>query len=500
MHIWGKGFVGWAAWACCASALEFALEGDRLTLTARREPLQAILERFAEEGVSVWCDPSIDVRVTGSCRSAPLEEALNALFEPFAYVAVWETDPGGQRTTPRLVELQVFRPGERERVRPLEQKHRLRVVEAKSPSGPVLYVADELLVRPKPGVPPAAFEGWLRSIGAEIVDLYRPLGVYRLRLPRGSNIPMLAEIFRTHAVVEAVEPHFAARLPSPSGGEPHLNQGETLRPPASVPSRTGAAPLAVLDSGIRSMADLEGFVAGRFDALFPDRAPDDPVGHGTQMALVAAGLVRPLGAAETTEAPAVLAIRAFDDAGVTSNFALFRAIDYALQGGARVLNVSWGTPAHSAFLAEAIRYAQTKGLLIVAAAGNEPTGTPMYPAAYPGVLAVSAMQADGRLWERSNRGDFVSIAAPGLASFPIGYQGPPGSYAGTSIASALVARELALYFARRPAATTDEALRALRAALTDAGAPGRDTEYGHGALDAAAQERFRRGTNAILPP
>jgi hypothetical protein len=191
------------------------------------------------------------------------------------------------------------------------------------------------------------------------------------------------------------------------------------------------------------------------------------------------------------EGPPLLAVRAFDEEGATSNFAIMRALQYALSKGARVVNLSWGTETDSAFLADAIAYAQGKGAVIVAAAGNEPTGRAVYPAAYDGVIAVSALNGDGSVWDQSNRGAFVTVSAPGRATLPVGHAGPPGSYAGTSIASAYVARELALYFARNPQATAADARKALQQAVTDAGAKGRDPLHGHGALDAAAARRLR---------
>jgi hypothetical protein len=129
-------------------------------------------------------------------------------------------------------------------------------------------------------------------------------------------------------------------------------------------------------------------------------------------------------------------------------------------------------------------------LIVVAAAGNEPTGKAVYPAAYPGVVAVGAVDADGQLWSQSNYGPFISLAAPGTAKFPVGHNGPPGAYAGTSISSAYVTRALSLYLTRHPKATRQEALTALRDALSDAGAAGRDNQYGHGVLDAHALVRL----------
>jgi len=167
-----------------------------------------------------------------------------------------------------------------------------------------------------------------------------------------------------------------------------------------------------------------------------------------------------------------------------------RSLDYALEKGARVVNMSWGSEAKSAFLASSVAYEQQKGMVLVSSAGNEPTGQPLYPASYQGVISVSATIANGEMWSSSNYGDDVFLAAPGTASFPVGHDGPPGSYAGTSISSAYVSRALAQYFALHPNATRSDAINALRSSLTDAGASGKDPYYGYGALDAAAKSRL----------
>jgi hypothetical protein len=478
-----------ASTAGAAAETEVLLIGDRLTIQAHRTPLRTVLERLSAFGVRVQIDPEIDVLVSGSCRLAPADQALDALLEPFAYVAIWEVVPGPISNLPRLAEVQVFQPGARDRVRPIETESRLRLSRGPLPDSP-WFVADEILVRVKPGVNADSFRAWLRSIGATVVASLPSLGVYQLRLKPGLNVLDLVEQLKRSPILNAVEPNYAERLPR-GDLQQALASGAALLATPGAP-RANAPPVAILDSGLINGFGIDGLVVSRYNAVFPDRSAEDPLGHGTQMALIAAGAVRPRGAAPSSEGLPLIAIRAFDDNGVTSNFAIMRAIDHAVQQGARVINLSWGTQTHSPFLADAIAYAQAKGLVVVAAAGNEPTGAPVYPAAYPGVIAVSALSQNGTPWERSNRGDFVMLAAPGTASFPVGYDGPAGTYAGTSIASAYVARELGLYFARNPKARAEDAKRALINAVSDAGASGRDPIYGHGILDAAAQSRLRK--------
>jgi hypothetical protein len=241
------------------------------------------------------------------------------------------------------------------------------------------------------------------------------------------------------------------------------------------------------------VAGVGEFVVGQLDALDPERALSDRTGHGTQMALIASGLVRPAGAPSATsnEGVPVLAIRTFDDNGYASNFSVMNSIAYAADRGARAVSLSWGTDTDSDFLRRAVVAARSKGMVVVASAGNVPHGRPVYPAAYPGVVAVSAMNENGSLWEKSNYGDMVFAAAPGRAQFPVGHDGPPGTYAGTSIGAPFVARELSLYMARHPEASVSEAVAAFKSALTDAGPEGKDPQYGYGAFDAAAIQRFR---------
>jgi subtilisin family serine protease len=180
------------------------------------------------------------------------------------------------------------------------------------------------------------------------------------------------------------------------------------------------------------------------------------------MALIATGLVKPSGVTSGTHTQSpIIPIRVFDDNGFTSNFTIMSSIDFALKHGARVMSLSWGSETRSDFLETALNDARSKGLIVVASAGNEPTGKPVYPAAFPSVVGVGALAPDGKSWENSNYGDFVTLYAPGFATLPVGYKGDPGPYAGTSISAAYAANVIADYLSEHPEATTQEVLEAL---------------------------------------
>jgi thermitase len=468
-------------------ALYVRLQGERISITANQDPLVDILTRLAQSGVSVRIDPQVKGKVTAQVKDADVQEVMDELLGKFGYVLIWDVIDGPLGPIPKLGEVQVFFPGNKQKIQPLLGTNDNYEVTT-GPSGGAEFVRDEILIGFKPGTRRDAVDLLLSQIGGTLIDSIPGLGIYRIRLMPGTNILALIQQLEKNSMVAGVEPNYIVDAPTPVVE----NTGAAAFGDISVPAPLeNVASLAILDSGLMAEGDLGKVVVGRYDATNPDRPLGDSLGHGTQMALIAAGAVSPQQGTDALSVPLV-AIRAFDDNGRASNFGLMRSMNYALEKGSRVMNMSWGTEVKSDFLATSVAYAQSKGAILVAAAGNEPTQKAMYPAAYRNVVAVSAIDANGNLWKSSNYGNFVSVAAPGYATFPVGYKGAPGAYEGTSISSAYVSRALTLYFAKHPKATSSEAIQALQDAVTDSGARGRDVQYGYGSLDAAAMSRFLR--------
>jgi hypothetical protein len=153
--------------------------------------------------------------------------------------------------------------------------------------------------------------------------------------------------------------------------------------------------------------------------------------------MIASGALVPQGGSETGQAVPVLAVRTFDDNGVTTSDTIMRALRYAADSGVSIVNMSWGAEVDSRFLEAAMNFAAMNGMTLFASAGNEPLGKPIYPAGYGSVIAVGGLNADGTRWDKSNYGDFVELYAPAWAEFE------GRVYAGTSIASPYAAREAA---------------------------------------------------------
>ena len=144
-----------------------------------------------------------------------------------------------------------------------------------------------------------------------------------------------------------------------------------------------------------------------------------------------------------------------------------------------VVNISLVGPPN-ALLAQVIRAAQLRGMMIVAAVGNDgPAAEPLYPAAYPGVIAVTAVDRNSRVLPEACRGPQVQFAAPGNDLIAADARGGLAVVRGTSFAAPVVAGLLAAKYAQ-PGMDAESALHALQAEARDLGKPGRDVIYGFG--------------------
>ncbi|PID40187.1 MAG: hypothetical protein CR984_04445 [Proteobacteria bacterium] len=430
------------------------LKGDRLTLKARSQPLAALLQELSDQGVRIRVDPRINPQITAAFTDRPIGPALNGILKSVNYALIWRKDKDAGNTEPRLWEIRIFYKGQEARIRPFPKRINLNV---KRQTNGVFHVKDIILVKRSPDMSDAAFAALLDRLGATVLDANASMGIVRLRLPYGSDVPAIARIVARTPGIHQAEPDYAYRL---KGGRPAAIPVSGTPPPPPAPS-TGAATIAVMDSGLHGDYMHSPYVQSAYDAISPGAEISDTLGHGTQMALIAAGAVNPLGTDTQAAGSPVVAIRAFDDNGFTSTFTLMRGIDYAVANGARVLSLSWGSETTSTLLETATSYAADKGLILIAAAGNTPTGTPVYPAAYDNVIGVGALSPDGDHWDQSNYGDFVALSAPGVADLPVGYGGDPGIYAGTSIAAAYTARRAAAILDRNPNADRETILRLL---------------------------------------
>jgi len=180
------------------------------------------------------------------------------------------------------------------------------------------------------------------------------------------------------------------------------------------------------------------------------------------------------------------AVDAFHRAGTDERadaFTLVTALDLLADQGVLVINLSLAGPSNEVLEQKVVNLVRTRDIVLVAAAGNAgPTADPQYPAAYPDVLAVTAVDRRGEPWRRAARGPHVEIAAPGVDVWTAASIRGARTKTGTSFAAPFVSAAAALLRDRFPDMTADEVRKLLVASATDLGPPGPDETFGAGLL------------------
>jgi thermitase len=253
--------------------------------------------------------------------------------------------------------------------------------------------------------------------------------------------------------------------------------------------------VAVLDSGVATdNPDINPKVVLR--ANFSGAASNEDIyGHGTHVAGIVAATHDTAGVAGVCPGCTILAGKVLNDSGVGSTSGLANGINWAVSNGAKVINMSIGVRA-SRTLETAVNNAWSKGVMLVAAAGNGGNQTKIYPGAYPNVIAVAATDNKDAKADFSTYGaSWVDIAAPGVnvySTFPnhkfvIGTQNKRSfGYDvgnGTSMSSPIVAATAALAWSSHPGAT-NAAVRAIVESSADDDVLGTGTYWAHGRVNA----------------
>ncbi len=380
-----------------------------------------------------------------------------------------------------------------------------------------------------------------RSMAARLgvgMDALQPLdipglsGLYRIRVARGQEVPEAQRLARIPGVRYA-EPEYRYRAigtvltPNDSLYPRYQWNLPHIRADAAWEVTTGRAEvvIAVVDTGVDlGHPDLASKLVSGYDFIGNDPDPQDDNGHGTHVASVAAAATdNGQGIAGVAWAARVMPIKALDATGTGTSVSIAAGIQWAVENGARVINLSLGGPHASDLLREAVSTASRQGAVIVGASGNEYTqGNPVtYPAALEPVLAVAAVDDRDGHASYSNSGAYVDLAAPG--GDPTGGNDTTprhwitGAYlrdsgaayawlAGTSQAAPHVAGAAALVLSIDPALTPDGVRRILLDSAVDVQAPGWDEFSGYGRLDVRAAVELARGgvptatPTATVPP
>lgn len=262
-------------------------------------------------------------------------------------------------------------------------------------------------------------------------------------------------------------------------GSPGVTPGEVMAMPEDT--RKLALRLGMIDSQVdrRHPSLSKARINSR---AFVSEGARLPSKHGTAIASILAGRDDGFeGLVPDAELYAAAVFEEDQERGeIASTVSLVRALDWLMSSGVDVVNISLAGPPNR-LLERALERASQRGVLILAAAGNGgPVAAPMYPAAYPSVMAITAVDPEHRVFRLANRGDYLDIAAPGVGLLHADADG--GGYAtssGTSFAVPFAATAAARLRHVMPEGDIRELL--IRGA-EDLGPPGYDEIYGYGLL------------------
>ena len=384
-----------------------------------------------------------------------------------------------------------------------------------------LYASDRVLVRFRPEINEAYADGLLRSYGFPVVHRIPGIGVYSVRTAAGMSVVETLAMLRRNGDIELARPDYRARLADVPNDPYFLNYQYNLRNRGGIldispdirPQMTAGADIKATTAWDVTKGDAETIIAivdtgvdmthpelvsklvstGHDFANNDDDATDD-VWHGTHIAgIAAADTDNSVGIAGVAWNCRILPVKVTDATGEGFYSWIIDGIIWAADQGADVINISLGGSLPDPFLEDACKYAHDKGVVVVAAAGNDGVMV-QYPAAYDDyVLAVAASDYNDAIADFSSFGPEVDVAAPGvwiLGPVPQWYVGegflPYLFGSGTSMAAPHVAGLAALIKSAKPDLPVDDIMKIIRYTADDINKtihPGRDDYAGYGRVN-----------------
>lgn len=381
--------------------------------------LPRLLQEIASAtGWQVFVEPAVDEPVSARFKGQPQGEALRLLLGKLNYALLPQTNGPAK--------FFVYRTSIQDATQWIRPPARL------STGDPI---PDELVVRLKDGAVEKIDE-LARLLGGEVIGRLEDLDAYRLK-------------FEDQAAAQAARAKLSGDERVAGTGWNYYADRPTETSPLTLSSQMplNLRPAATQDHSrvivglIDTAVQLQGAPGAEF--FLPPLSvagvatpPEDFPTHGTAMSqALLAGLAR--ASQDGTTPVRILPVDVYGNRATTTTFDIARGIHLALQAGATVINLSLGSEGHNDLLHAVIRGAHQQGVILLGAAGNEPSGRPHFPAAYPEVIAVTAGDRRGQIAPYANYGEFVDAVGPGTSLI----QFNEGTYlvTGTSAATAFVA-------------------------------------------------------------
>ncbi len=393
--------------------LNWSTNQNRVTADIQTAKLLKVLQQIATTtGWQVFVEPQATTQtVSAKFKDLPPPEALRFLLGNLNYALVPETN-----SSCRLFVFGTNLRAATELVHPAQTAARTNAI------------PNELIVRLKPG---ARIEDIARSLGAKVIGRIDSLNAYRLQFDDPASTDSARQQLASNPDVTSIDSNYTVDRPmSPTG-----IASSTVPPPSLTlkpPSDSGRPIVGLVDTAVQPLGNgLDSFLLKAISVAGEAQLDPNAPSHGTSMAETILNSLQTITKGSTSVE--ILPVDVYGPAASSTTFDVANGIAQAVNGGAKIINLSLGSESDSTFLHDVITQASSQNIVFFGAAGNTPVTTPFYPAAYPEVVAVTAID-QGQLASYANRGSFVSAGAPGTSI--VYFNNQPWQVTGTSASAA----------------------------------------------------------------
>lgn len=398
-----------------ADSLVWRAKENRVDAEIATWPLPTVLGKIAKaSGWHVFVEPGTSYNVSVKFKNLTADDALHRILGTLNFSLI---------QTNGISQLYVYQTEAR------AATQRVRAEKTSESGKPKDYrIHNELIVRLKKGSK-LTIDQLAALVGAKVVGRDDALRMYRLQFEDEGTTDTAKDTLAKNENISWVDANYTVDPPMPenivmaSGGSSFK-----LNP---KPTNDHSPIIGLIDTAVVSQPALSSYVMDAVSVVGDVTATANPPTHGTAMVdtLLNNGGTK------------ILPVVVYPNGESTTTFEVTEGIYYAVNAGANPINLSLGGTGDSAALRQLIQEASQQGVVFVAAAGNEPVTTATYPAAWPGVIAVTASDASGNIASYANSGPFVKAMAPGDSIIPV--NGQLWEFEGTSVSTAVVSGMIA---------------------------------------------------------
>lgn len=351
------------------------------------------------------------------------------------------------------------------------------------------HVSGRLIAQLRAGANANAANQALGANGARVLQQIPQIHVLVLQVPEQAADKVSAALERSGQFTFIERDYVAQAVATPNdpdfGSQWHLAKIQASNA-WNITTGTSTQVVAVVDTGADGThPDLASKLVPGWNFVSGNSTLVDNGGHGTAVSgTVAAATNNATGVAGVSWGTLIMPLIVVDSTGYASYSNMASAITYAADHGVRIINLSLAGSSASSTLQSAVNYAWNKGAVVFAAAGNYATSAPYYPAACDYVVAVSATNSADGLSSYSDYGSWIDLAAPGDSILTTNAGGSYAAWSGTSFSSPIAAGIGALALSEKPSLTAAALVSLLEQNTDDIGAPGFDTSFGYGRVNA----------------